>query len=272
MGKEQPDGLLEVNGTQLYHEVRGSGPPVVLIPGGTGDAGQFEQVAESLADQFTVLTYDRRGNSRSPLPQDWDETSTEEQADDAAGLVEALELAPAIVFGTSSGAVIGLDLIIRRPEVLRGAILHEPLLKAALAQPEEVMGPLWKIIEGGMEKGGPPAAVEAFVRSYIRDETFENLDPDLRERMLGNGEVLFDIEFEPLTSYHPNEDALAAAEVPVRVMVSTNSFPYFGETVRWLAERLDAEVNELPGGHAPYLDRPEDVAEAIRPFLSQLTK
>ena len=272
MSAGQFDGLLEVNGTQLYHEVRGSGPPVLFIPGGTGDAGQFERLAELLADEFTVVTYDRRGNSRSPRPEGWDETSTEEQADDAAGLIEALELAPAAVVGTSSGAVIGVDLVTRRPEVLRGAILHEPLLKAALAQPEETMGMLQKIIEGGREKGGPPAAVEAFVRSYVDEKTFENLDPDLRERMMGNGEVLFAVEFEPLTAYHPDEDGLTGAEVPVRVMVSTNSFPYFSETAQWLAERLDAEVDEVPGGHAPYLDRPEDVAEAIQPLLSKLTE
>jgi pimeloyl-ACP methyl ester carboxylesterase len=61
--------------------------------GATGDAGHFERLAELLADEFTVITYDRRGNGRSPRPPGWDATSAEEQADDAAALLEALGLA-----------------------------------------------------------------------------------------------------------------------------------------------------------------------------------
>jgi len=92
-----------VNGAQLYHEVRGDGPPVLLIMGATGVGGHFEQVARLLADEFTVVTYDRRGNEHSPRPDGWTATSPEEQADDAAALLDALGLSPAAVFGTSIG-------------------------------------------------------------------------------------------------------------------------------------------------------------------------
>jgi pimeloyl-ACP methyl ester carboxylesterase len=69
---------VSVNGTELYHEVRGSGPSVLFISGATGDAGHFERVAELPADEFTVVTYDRRGNSCSPRPAGWDKTSMDE--------------------------------------------------------------------------------------------------------------------------------------------------------------------------------------------------
>jgi pimeloyl-ACP methyl ester carboxylesterase len=80
-----------VNGTELYHEVRGTGTPVLLIMGATGDGGHFDTVADVLADEFTVITSDRRGNGRSPVPAGWRTTSPEEQADDAAvrSLVQA---------------------------------------------------------------------------------------------------------------------------------------------------------------------------------------
>ncbi|HEV8599394.1 MAG TPA: hypothetical protein VGQ69_08555, partial [Gemmatimonadales bacterium] len=60
------------NGTDLYYELRGSGSPLLLISGATGDAGHFERVASLLAGEFAVVTYDRRGNSRSPRPEGWD--------------------------------------------------------------------------------------------------------------------------------------------------------------------------------------------------------
>lgn len=91
--------MLNVNGIELHHEVRGAGPPILLIMGATGDGGHFERLAELLADEFTVVTYDRRGNGRSPRPQGWSQTSAEEQADDAAELIRALGLAPAAAFG-----------------------------------------------------------------------------------------------------------------------------------------------------------------------------
>ena len=110
--------LLEVNGAKIYHEVRGSGPSVLFVAGATGDGGHFERVAEILSDEFTVVTYDRRGNSRSPRPDGWEVTSTEEHSEDAAALIEYLGLAPIAVFGTSAGAIIGLDLAIGGPELV----------------------------------------------------------------------------------------------------------------------------------------------------------
>src|SRR5919107_3495482 len=142
--------LLEVNGVKIYHEVRGSGPCVLFVAGATGDGGHFQRVAEILCDEFTVVTYDRRGNSRSPRPDGWDSTSTEEHSEDATRLIEALDIAPAAVFGNSAGAIIGLDLVIRHPELLRGAILHEPPMTAGMSNPEKMMGAIQQVVMGGM--------------------------------------------------------------------------------------------------------------------------
>ncbi|HEY3955206.1 MAG TPA: hypothetical protein VGM53_17700 [Streptosporangiaceae bacterium] len=54
-------------GADLYFERRGAGPPLLLIVGGGGDCGYYGRLADILADEFTVLSYDRRGNSRSRL-------------------------------------------------------------------------------------------------------------------------------------------------------------------------------------------------------------
>ena len=104
MNTEPNGGLLAINGARIYHEVRGNGPSVLFIAGATGDCGHFQRVAEILSDEFTVVTYDRRANSRSPRPDGWEGTSTEEQSEDAAALIEALDIAPAAMFGTSVGA------------------------------------------------------------------------------------------------------------------------------------------------------------------------
>jgi pimeloyl-ACP methyl ester carboxylesterase len=271
MDTELTGKLFEVNGARIYHEVRGSGPSVLFIAGATGDGGHFERVAELLSDEFTVVTYDRRANSRSPHPEDWESTSTEEQAEDAARLIGALGIAPTAIFGTSAGAIIGLDLVIRRPELVRGAILHEPPMMTGMSNPEEVMGTIQQVVEGGMQRGGSRGGCETFFRFVAGDEAFENLDSQLRERMLGNGETFLGTEMGAFESYHPDEAALAGIEAPMRVMVGTESAPFFAETARWLADRMNVELERLPGGHTPYFDRPQEMAECIRPLLKELS-
>jgi pimeloyl-ACP methyl ester carboxylesterase len=87
--------------------------------------------------------------------------SPEEQADDAAALLNALGTGPAAVFGTSSGGNFALCLLVRHPAWVRGAILHEPGLYA-LVDVDAVRAPLRALVQEAMERGGPPAAVERF--------------------------------------------------------------------------------------------------------------
>lgn len=269
---KEKDATVSVNGAQLHHEVRGGGPSVLFIQGATGDGGTFDRVAELLGDEFTVVTYDRRGNSRSPRPAGWNETSMDEQADDAAGLIRALGLAPAAVFGTSGGAVILLNLLLRHPEVLRGAIIHEPPMVPVVSNAEEIGAMLQSMTEEGLKKAGPRGTMEMFIRQNAGDTNFENLDTELRERMLDNAEVFFFTELGGFVSYVPDAGALAESKVPVQVVGgSEDRGVYYYEAAEWVAKQLGTKLQEIPGGHAPYFDRPEAMAEAIRPFLRRVS-
>jgi pimeloyl-ACP methyl ester carboxylesterase len=108
--------------------------------GASGDAGHFERLAELLADEWTAITFDRRGDGRSPRPAGWSTTSPDEQADDAAALLGALRLSPAAVFGSSSGANFALALVIRHPEAVWAAMLHEPVMTLLTDDPAATRG------------------------------------------------------------------------------------------------------------------------------------
>src|SRR5262249_30830254 len=71
-----------------YCELRGTGPTIVLIPSGEGDCASFEKVATSLSRQFTVLTFDMPGFSRSSDPPDFANYSMSRAAHEVAGLVQ----------------------------------------------------------------------------------------------------------------------------------------------------------------------------------------
>ena len=153
--------MVSVNGAELHHEVRGSGPPVLLIMGATGDGGHFDTLADLLADEFTVITYDRRGNGRSPAPAGWTTTSAEEQADDAAALVDSLAVGPLAVFGTSSGGNFALWMLTRHLAMVHGAVLHEPGVYAVLDDFDVVRAPL----QGGARTRTGRAAARSNARA-----------------------------------------------------------------------------------------------------------
>lgn len=265
---------INVNGASLYYELRGGGPPVLFIAGATGDGGVFTEVAERLADEFTVITYDRRGNSRSPRPDGWTATSIDEQADDVAALLRALNLAPAVIFGTSGGALILLNLLLRHPEVVRGALVHEPPLVSVVPGGNELVAHLKAMTEEAIAKGGPRGAIALFLRTEAGDANFEHLDPTLRERMLGNAEVFFSMELGPFITYVPDASALSQARVPVTALagvdhrgVDGGPGSYHYEAARWVAERRGTKIIEIISAHTPYLDHPQELAATLRPMI-----
>jgi pimeloyl-ACP methyl ester carboxylesterase len=180
-------------------------------------------------------------------------------------------VAPAAIYGNSSGAIIGLNLVLRHPQVVRGAILHEPPLLSVLAQPGAVTGVIQPLIERGLAAGGPRGAVEAFVRFAAGDSNYAAMDPAWRERVLGNGETFFGLEFGTFEAYRPGDHELARVAVPLQVMAGAASAAFFGEASQWLATRLKVSVAPMPGAHTPQRDHPRAMAEAIRPFLLRVS-
>jgi pimeloyl-ACP methyl ester carboxylesterase len=261
--------IVTVNGAELYHEVRRGGPPVLFVMGATGTGGVFETVAEILSDEFTVVTYDRRGNGRSPRPAGWETTSPEEQADDAAALLDALGLTPAVVFGTSAGGLFALCLLIRHPETVRGAILHEPALFSLFDDPEAVRKTVSAVVKPALDSGGPPAALEQFVRFIAGDANWDRLEPGVRERMLASAETYFGVEIGRFDTWLPTNEALAAVAAPVELLLSDDSHPFFAQAADRLAERVRVKTARTPGTHFPYLDHPQELAQTIRPFVRE---
>ena len=261
---------VRANGTELYYEVRGRGPAVLLIMGATGDAGHFEAFADLLADEFMVVSYDRRGCGRSPAPRGWRTTSPEEQAEDAAALLAALGAAPAAVFGTSSGAVFGLCLLVRHPDAACGAILHEPALFALHDDPAAVRLPLKAAVADAMAEDGPAKAIEPFWRYVAGNDGWIELAPALRERMRASAGTLFETELGSYELYLPDDEELRGVAERVRLLVSADGLPVYTEMATRLGERLGVDVETTAGTHVAYHDHPWELTAAVRPLLREL--
>jgi pimeloyl-ACP methyl ester carboxylesterase len=179
-------GTVVTEGAEIYFERRGSGPGLLLISGGGGDAGNYSGLADSLADEYTVLTYDRRGNSRSRLLTDPTKLRVEQQSADARAVLEDNGMRSASVFGSSSGAVIGLDLATRTPRAVELLVAHEPPVISALDDADR-WSAFFEQLDRIVEQEGVGPALMKFMSSVGRAEN-EPRPPELMQRLAGNWE------------------------------------------------------------------------------------
>ncbi|NEA29410.1 alpha/beta fold hydrolase [Actinomadura bangladeshensis] len=259
---------LDVPGASLHYETRGAGPVLLLICGGIYDAAGYAGLAGALADRYTVVTYDRRGNSRSPLSGPPSVQSVAEHADDASRLLAAVTDQPAFVFGNSSGAQIGLELAVRHPEQVRALIAHEPPLfgllpdaahwESVIADVERAyrdggVGPAMGVFGAAMGMTGDDESPEA---SDEAAEAEAPPSPEMLEmfaRFEKNTDFFAGYEVPGFGRHALDVEALRGSSVPVVVAAGEQSGgePPHRAAVA-LAERLGTSAEVYPGDHGGF--------------------
>src|SRR5262249_24541206 len=149
-------------------------------------------------------------------------------------------------------------------------ILHEPVLFALLDDLDAVRAPVRALVQAAMDAGGPPVAVERFWCYMMGEEGWNRLTPGLRERMRAGATPFVGVELGTYERYLPDDQALAALQVPVRLLVSTNGPPFLAEIAGRLGKRLGVEVASTPGRHDAYAEYPSELAESMRRFLKEM--
>ena len=135
-------GFVKARGSSFYYEEQGDGPPILLIPPSGSTASTWGALPGDLAGAGRVIAYDRRGYTRSGGEVVW---SAAEHARDAAAILDALEARPTVLAGTSAGATIALDLAVRRPDLVRAAVVHEAAWRALRHPDASGLGTLTKM-------------------------------------------------------------------------------------------------------------------------------
>lgn len=260
---------VDVNGTTLYYERSGQGPAILFVHGAFGDADNWAYQEARLSDRYTCVRYDRRSYSRSPRGDG--PLSVAVHADDAAGLIEALDLAPCVVVGSSAGATVAVDLVRRHPRLARGVVLCEPpLFSLDPAAGQAAMAELSPVIDEAMALGSERDAVEAFA-SFAFPQGWAILDEERRNRLRDNAEAGFAEVQSPPLAIGPED--LSSIGVPALVVTGTKSHPSMRAVSRRLAAGLpDARFVEIESGHVPYLEVPDTFAHTVSVFAAELQR
>jgi len=267
---------LKVPGATIYYEVHGSGPVLLMIPGGPADAGAFRRIAGYLESDYTVVTYDPRGLSHSTLDAPVnDERIVQIFADDAHRLLTATTKEPAFVFGSSGGAVIALELAAHHPEQVRTVVSHEPPAPALQPDPARERAAMEEIVRTYRTAGIGPAMQKFMVQTRIRSgpppPPAGEPTPEMREgmaQMTRNMDFWLGHYFLAISAYEPDFDALKAG--------SSRIVPGVGEESRGelandgglnLAKRLGTEAVEFPGAHGGFESHAAEFAARLREVL-----
>ena len=267
---------LKVPGASVYYEVRGSGPVLLMMPGGPADAAAFRRIAGHLDSDYTVVTYDPRGLSHSTLEAPvQDERIVEIFADDAHRLLTAVANEPAFVFASSGGAVIGLELAARHPEQIRTLVAHEPPAPSLLPDPARERAAMEEIYQTYRIAGIGPAMQKFMVQTRIRGgpppAPQGEPTPEMREamaQMQRNMDFWLGHYFRAIAAYEPDFGALKSGSSRIVPAVGDESRGELAhEGGLGLAERLGTDAVVFPGAHGGFESHAAEFAARLRAVL-----
>jgi pimeloyl-ACP methyl ester carboxylesterase len=253
--------FVDVRGSHLYVETRGSGAPLVFLHGGIlYFDNNFAKQGDYFAASRQVVGIDRRGHGHSP--DDARPFSYQDMADDTAAVIEKLGLGPVDIVGHSDGGNIALLLARDHPALVRRIVISGANLRPALTAEQLEERSRWspeRFDEAAHKLGGqlPP---------YFRSD-YEKTSPDGAARWWIFLAKSYRLWLTPEVIATADLKTIAA---PVMVMAGDDDFTPLDETLEIYRNLPHAQLFIVPGtGHGTMMDRPELVNPAMRAFFEQ---
>jgi len=269
---------LDVPGARLHYERRGSGP-LLLMLGSPMDSTGFAPLANALADDYTVVTYDPRGIGNSSREDTTEDVTPEQQAEDVHRLLSALGGDPAYVFGSSGGAVVGLALVTAHPDQVRTLVAHDPPVVELLPDNAQVRAQIQDTYDTYRADGAEKAMQKFMTHAGLGDAPGQEADaprwepsPEQMARMRATTEQFFAHLIRPTTRYRPDIQALRAASTRIVVAGGTTSKGQLANrTAVALADQLGTIVVDFPGDHGGFVALPEQCGRVLDQVLTETT-
>lgn len=250
--------VTSADGTAIGHETEGSGPPLILLHGGSGTREAWDALRPHLADDFQLIVPDRRGRGASG---DADAYDLDREVADLRALAGAVDGDP-LVFGHSFGGLVALATAESLP--LAGLVLYEPALLVGEHRDDDLAARMRERLDAGERR----EAMKLFYREGADVPEPERLPfwPD--EVNFGLVETVIR-ENEAVEGYElPDEPDL---DVPTLLLTGERGPDHLRDAVFALAERLpESDLVEFDGvGHVAPQSAPERVADAVRSFAGE---
>jgi pimeloyl-ACP methyl ester carboxylesterase len=265
-------GFVTTEGDEIFYEVRGQGLPLLMISGGGGDAGFYSFVADILSDEYKVITYDRRGNSRSTRndPQNFE---ISQQARDAVSVLHAVGHESAYVFGNSGGAIIALEMAKSQHHAVKAIVVHEPPVLRTLPDGKKRLRFFAGLYRTVFRFGANVAMFRFSLSTAIPRRAYSKVPKDFSIRMGQNYDFFVEHEMLSFVNYKPDVEMIKKNGVKVFMAagkITLDKELYYGRTAPILANMLGCEMVTFPGHHISYFDMPEEWSATLRSILHKV--
>ncbi|MEJ1968174.1 MAG: alpha/beta fold hydrolase [Rhizomicrobium sp.] len=250
--------ILARNGVNLYYEVHGEGPVILLTHGYSATSQMWRSQIEPLSKRHKLVLWDMRGHGRSDYPADQDEYSEDKTVADMAALLDTVGVKTAIVGGLSLGGYMSLAFHATHPERVRALLIIDtgPGYKKDDAREGWNRNALRTADRYETEGLGQLGAASAERR------TAQHRDATGLARA-GRG---------MLTQKTPRViESLPGVKVPSLVVVGEKDMPFLAASDYMATKIPGAQKAVIPNaGHAANIDNPAAFNAALDAFLNKL--
>ena len=257
--------------TELYREVAGDGPPVVLVHAGICDSRMWDPQWETFPRTHRVVRYDLRGFGRSPLaPGPYSPPA------ELIALLDELGLGPVVLVGASMGGGISLQVAVARPDLVSALVLVGSGVRGH--DWSDYVTRSWAEEEAAFERGDLDAAVEVNLQTWVDGphRSPEEVDPEVRRKVAEMQRQALELALE---CPEAREEALVLDVGDRLGEISAPTLAIVGEQdvqdVHVVAERLEREIGATRvtiegAAHLPSLERPREFDELVLGFLAEV--
>ncbi|MFQ5651698.1 MAG: alpha/beta fold hydrolase [bacterium] len=258
---------VEVNGIQLYYEISGSGPYLVLIEGLGVATWLWERQAVDFANHFTTVVYDNRGVGKSGKPPG--PYSISMMADDLAGLMQALKIPKAHILGVSMGGFIAQDFALRYPDKVDKLVLvstsaggpdHVPMSQETLTAMFSHEGSARDVIRRKLALAFSDAFMQTPEVEHLIDLRLEDPQP----------QAAFMAQVAAGTRFNLS-DKVGEISVPCLIAAATGDVVVPVANAYNLAKRIpNSQLRIYDGlGHQFFVESPEPFNQDVIEFLTE---
>lgn len=262
----QASGYLDVAGSRIYYETRGSGLGIVLLHDGLLPSTTWDEIWNSLARKHQVIRYDRRGYGRSELP-----TKAYSSTEDLRKLLTHLKVEHAVIVGSSSGGALAIDFAIEHPEMVKGLFLIGPVLHG--------MEFTEQFRERARRNNEPMEHndIKAWARNWTQDKFLiagsnDKARRQAYEQLVANAKKLqrFDNALEEKLS-PPASRRLSEIKTPTLILVGEADIADVHSHCDAIKAGIrDSEQFEIKGaGHLLQLEKPGEVIKRLEDFVER---
>jgi 3-oxoadipate enol-lactonase len=263
-------GKAKANGIEIAYNIEGSGEPLILIGGYTMVKESWAPQVAGLGKRFRVISFDNRGVGESTVPSQ--PFTVADMAQDTVGLMDALGIGAAHVFGVSMGGLIAQFLALDHPtrvkKVALGCTTHGG--RHAVQPEKEVMGVLAAASDPKIsrEKAFRMRVPVAFSKRFVEQEPGkieEFLQAALRHWPTAQGAAG---QMGALSVFNVKK-RLGEIRCPILVMTGSEDKMIPPENSKLLAEGIaGARVHFIQGaGHSFFQEQPEEVNRVLTAFF-----